>query len=79
MTTVTIRLGARTARALAERAAREGRTLDRLLADLAEQAASEPPAGTPRPEATRLGLLERAALLDPATLGRDALYAPEDT
>ena len=79
MTTVTIRLAARTARTLAARAAREGRTLDVLLADLAERAASEAPtAETPAAEARLLDLLSRAPLLDPSVLGRDTLYGPED-
>ena len=78
MTTVTIRLAARTARALAARAAREGRTLDSLLTDLAERAASDPPASASQSEALLLDLLGRAPLLDPSDLGRDALYDPPE-
>ena len=73
MTTVTVRLRARTARALAARAAREGRSLDGLLADLAEQAAAAPDDTAASYEALA-ALLERAPRLPPEALGRDAIY-----
>lgn len=79
MTAVTVHLRDRTARALAARARREGRSLDALLAEIADAAADARPAvsppGDPLDALTRR--LTDAPLRAPADLGRDAIYGAD--